>query len=266
MQKAVLIVDDDPRIRNLLAESLTTLGYDTRVAADGSEAMDNIRLGRIDCVITDIKMPELDGLTLLHKIKAEQPSLPVIMITGFAFQQHRDRALNSGAAGFITKPFRLERIEEVLQRVMSRTLTATSPAGHTAGRPTRTIRNVLIVEDDVEFRVLLTEIVEALGYNPMSVSDAETAVKQIESHRPDAVITDYKLPSMSGEDLVRRIKVSHADLPVVLITGYAPSISGREFADGAADAFLMKPFRIDRIGTILKELEQPAVRTMRRGA
>jgi CheY-like chemotaxis protein len=256
--KAVLIVDDDPRIRNLLAESLTTLGYETHVAADGLEAMENVRSGKLDCVISDIKMPELDGLTLLHQIKAEQPSLPVVMITGFAFQQHRDRALNFGAAGFITKPFRLEKIEEVLQRVMSRPA-LTTPAPHP-------IHNVLIVEDDVEFRVLLTEIVEALGYNPMSVSDAETAVKQIDAHLPDAVITDYKLPSMSGEDLVRRIKLSHADLPVVLITGYAPSISGREFADGAADAFLMKPFRIDRIGTILKELELPAARTMLRRA
>jgi len=256
--KAVLIVDDDPRIRNLLAESLQTLGYETRVAGDGNEAMDNVRSGKLDCVISDIRMPELDGLTLLHQIKAEQPSLPVVMITGFAFQQHRDRAMNSGAAGFITKPFRLEKIEEVLQRVMSRPATS-APAPHP-------IHNVLIVEDDVEFRVLLTEIVEALGYNPMSVSDAETAVKQIDSHLPDAVITDYKLPLMSGEDLVRRIKLSHADLPVVLITGYAPSISGREFADGAADAFLMKPFRIDRIGTILKELAQPAMKTMRRGA
>lgn len=235
-----------------------TLGYDTRVAGDGNEAMENVRSGHIDCVISDIKMPELDGLTLLHQIKAERPHLPVIMITGFAFQQHRDRALNSGAAGFITKPFRLEKIEEVLQRVMSRP-ESTAPEPHP-------IHNVLIVEDDVEFRVLLTEIVEALGYNPMSVSDAETAVKQIDANQPDAVITDYKLPSMSGEDLVRRIKLSHADLPVVLITGYAPSISGREFADGAADAFLMKPFRIDRIGTILKELEQPAARSMRRGA
>lgn len=235
-----------------------TLGYETRVAGDGNEAMENVRSGKLDCVISDIKMPELDGLTLLHQIKAEQPMLPVIMITGFAFQQHRDRALNSGAAGFITKPFRLEKIEEVLQRVMSRPVNA-APEPHP-------IHNVLIVEDDVEFRVLLTEIVEALGYNPMSVSDAETAVKQIDTNQPDAVITDYKLPSMSGEDLVRRIKLSHADLPVVLITGYAPSISGREFADGAADAFLMKPFRIDRIGTILKELEQPAARSMRRGA
>jgi DNA-binding NtrC family response regulator len=250
VSKEVLIVDDDSRIRSLLAESLGAIGYQTHAAADGRTALVTLRANSIDCVITDIKMPGLDGLTLLHQIKAEKPGIPVIMITGFAFQQHRDRALKSGAAGFLTKPFRLEKIEEVLQRVMTRALATTPPA--------RNIRNVLIVEDDIEFRVLLTEIVEALGYNPMSVADAESAVREIDAHRPDAVITDYKLPSMSGEDLVRRIKVAHADLPVVLITGYAASLSGREFADGAADAFLMKPFRIDRIGTILKELEQAA--------
>lgn len=247
MQQAILIVDDDPRIRNLLAESLDSVGYKTRTAADGLDAMKAIRSHSVDCVIADIKMPELDGLTLLHQIKAERPDLPVVMITGFAFQQHREKALNAGAAGFLTKPFRLEKIEEVLQRVLTRPPARTPEA--------RSIRTVLIVEDDVEFRVLLTEIVEALGYTPMSVSDAEAAVRQIDLNRPDAVITDYKLPSMSGEDLVRRIKTNHTDLPVVLITGFAPSLNGKEFADGAVDAFLMKPFRIDRIGTILRSLE-----------
>lgn len=248
MQKAVLIVDDDPRIRELLSESLSAIGYQTLSAEDGQEALNALRTERIDCVITDIKMPELDGLTLLHHIKSERPGIPVVMITGFAFQQHRDRAMQAGAAGFLTKPFRLEKIEEVLQRVMSRSETS---------KQSRSIQDVLIVEDDVEFRVLLSEIVEALGYNPMSVSDAEAAVKQINSNCPDAVITDYKLPSMSGEELIRQIKSSHAELPVVLITGFAPSLNGKEFADGAADAFLMKPFRIDRIGTILRQLEQP---------
>lgn len=243
-----MIVDDDPKIRTLLTESLSSIGYDACSAEDGHEALDILRSRSIDCVITDIKMPELDGLTLLHRIKSEQPGTPVIMITGFAFQQHRDRAMAAGAAGFLTKPFRLEKIEEVLERVMARAL---APGNG------RTIHDVLIVEDDVEFRVLLSEIVEALGYNPLTVNDAEAAVRHIDSHRPDAVITDFKLPSMSGEELIRAIKTRHNDLPVVLITGYAPSLNGREFADGAADAFLMKPFRIDRIGTILRGLEQP---------
>lgn len=250
MNETILIVDDDPRIRNLLTESLNAIGYQTVAASDGREALETVRSRPIDCVVSDIKMPELDGLNLLHHVKAEHPSMPVIMITGFAFHQHREQATHGGADGFLVKPFRLEKIEEVLQRVLNR--------ARCAAAPTRVIRDILIVEDDVEFRVLLAEIVEALGYNPMSVPDAEAAVRQIDQRCPDAVITDYKLPMMSGEDLIRTVKAAHADLPMVLITGYAPSLSGREFADGAADAFLMKPFRIDRIGTILKTLENPA--------
>ena len=83
-----------------------------------------------------------------------------------------------------------------------------------------------------------------------SVSTAEDALTRIEHHCPDAIISDYKLPGMSGETLLKTVKSMHPDLPVILISGYAPSLTGREFANGAADAFLMKPFRIDRIGDV----------------
>jgi DNA-binding NtrC family response regulator len=244
-RKTLLIVDDDARIRGLLTEALSAVGYATIQAADGQQALDLIRTQPVDCVIADIKMPELDGLALLNRVKAEKPDLPVVMITGFAYQQNKTQAVDAGADGFLMKPFRLAKIEEVLGRILS-------ADSRTGPRP---IRDVLIVEDDAEFRVLLVEIVEAMGYNACGVGDAETAMKRIAEHRPDAIISDFKLPGMSGEELIRKVKSSHPGVPVVLITGYAPSLDGHEFAEGAADAFLMKPFRIDRIGDILRSFE-----------
>jgi len=246
--KTLLVVDDDPRIRGLLSQSLDALGYRTLEAADGREALSIAHREPLDCVIADIKMPDVDGLTLLHQLKADMPALPVVMITAFAFHQHKVEAAEAGADAFLMKPFRLARIEEVLTRVLA----APTPEGQP---PRRVIQDVLIVEDDPEFRVLLEEVVAALGYNAHSVDNAEGALSQIAHHRPDVVIADYKLPGMTGEELLRRIKSEHAELPVVLISGYAPSLCGREFADGAADAFLMKPFRLDRIAEILKALE-----------
>lgn len=247
-RKTLLIVDDDSRIRELLTEALGAVGYATIQAADGQEALDLMRTEPVDCVIADIKMPEIDGLALLSRIKTENPEMPVVMITGFAYQQHKTEAVNAGADGFLMKPFRLAKIEEVLGRILSEDY-------RSGPRP---IRDVLIVEDDTEFRVVLVEIIEAMGYNAYGVGDAETAMKRIGEHCPDAVISDFKLPGMSGEDLIRKVKSSHPDLPVVLITGYAPSLNGKEFADGVADAFLMKPFRIDRIGDILRSFEAGA--------
>ncbi|MBI3872410.1 MAG: response regulator [candidate division Zixibacteria bacterium] len=246
--KTLLIVDDDPRIRGLLTESLDALGYHTVEAANGREALSITRETPPDCVITDIKMPELDGLSLLHHLKSEQPNLPVVMITGYAFQQLKMEATDAGADAFLMKPFRLAKIEEVLGRILTEGDAA-------ASAPRRVIRHVLIVEDDPEFAVLLTEVIEAMGYSAASVGDAESALQRIAHHCPDVLIADYKLPGMTGEELIHQIKMSHPDMPVVLITGYLPSFPGREYAD----AFLMKPFRIDRIGDVLKSLEEPPI-------
>jgi CheY-like chemotaxis protein len=171
------------------------------------------------------------------------------MITAFAIPQHKAEAVESGADGFLMKPFRLSKIEDVLSRVFAE--------GNGHSKEHRPIRTVLVVDDDPHFRILLLEVLEAMRYSADSVSSAEEALTRIEHHCPDAIIADYKLPGMSGETLVRTVKSIHPELPIILISGYAPSLTGREFADGAADAFLMKPFRIDRIGEILKSLESP---------
>lgn len=244
--KHLLVVDDDPRIRGLLTESLSALGYTTSQASNGREALELVYDHDYDCVITDIRMPEIDGLTLLHSLKAQKPTMPVVMITAFAIPQHKAEAVEAGADGFLMKPFRLSKIEDVLARVLSEE--------HPNGKNYHPIQSVLVVDDDPNFRILLLEVLEAMRYNADSVSTAEDALNRIEHHCPDAIISDYKLPGMSGETLVKTVKAMHPDLPIILISGYAPSISGREFADGAADAFLMKPFRIDRIGEILKSL------------
>ena len=247
--KHLLVVDDDPRIRELLTESLSALGYTASQASNGREALELVYDQDFDCVITDIRMPEVDGLTLLQSLKAQKPQMPVIMITAFAIPQHKAEAVEAGADGFLMKPFRLSKIEDVLARVLAE--------GRANGKDHHPIHNVLVVDDDPHFRILLLEVLEAMRYNADSVSSAEDALTRIEHHCPDAIISDYKLPGMSGETLVRTVKAMHPELPIILISGYAPSLTGCEFADGAADAFLMKPFRIDRIGDILKSLEDP---------
>ena len=245
-QKTLLIVDDDPRIRSLLCEALAATGYETLQAADGQEALDIVDQHAIDCIISDIKMPELDGITLLYRIKSEKPNIPVLMITGYGYKQLKAEATDAGADGFLMKPFRLGKIEEELSRVLKRSESSE------AKRP---IHNVMIVEDDDEFRSLLNQIVEAMGYAVTTFTTAETALEAVAKKRPDAIISDFKLPGMTGEDLIQDVKSQYPDLPVILITGYALSINGKEFANGAADAFLLKPFRIDRIGDILRSFE-----------
>jgi len=245
MQKTVLVVDDDERILSLLQETLNVAGYRALTASNGPEAMRTLTAEEVDAVITDVKMPDWDGLTLLDRIKAEWPALPVIMITAYANQDIRDRAAVGGAAGLLNKPFRLDQLEKMLTETMQ-------SVGERSGGAARKIETVLVVEDDDEFRQILMGLLPALGYRPRDAASAEAALAILAEEKFDAVITDFVLPHMNGTELMQKIKADSPDTAVILITGYAPSVDGHDFA--GADGYLMKPFRFDEIDKLLKNL------------
>ena len=133
IKKTVLVIDDDERILSLLQETLTTAGYRALTAAGGPEAMTKLAAEQVDAVISDIKMPEWDGLTLLQRIKAEWPDLPVIMITAYADELIRTEAERSGADGLLDKPFRIDRLEEMLNDALKRAAIAAGGAARAGG-------------------------------------------------------------------------------------------------------------------------------------
>ncbi|RME29104.1 MAG: response regulator, partial [Candidatus Zixiibacteriota bacterium] len=83
-QIRVLVVDDDPYLLDLLVETLDTIGYQCTPAKDGLEALDLLNNGTYDIVVTDIKMPGMDGISLLRKVRRRFHDLPVLFITGVA--------------------------------------------------------------------------------------------------------------------------------------------------------------------------------------
>jgi DNA-binding NtrC family response regulator len=106
----VLVVEDDAAMRDLLREALDDEGYEVEAAADGRAALERIRLGGIDLVVSDVKMPELDGIDLLREIKAVEPSPHVITITAFGSIDTAIRAVKLGAFDYITKPFEIDQL------------------------------------------------------------------------------------------------------------------------------------------------------------
>jgi two-component system response regulator AtoC len=106
----VLVVEDDAAMRELLREALTDGGYEVDVAAGGHAGVDRIRQGGIDLVVSDVKMPDLDGLDMLREIKALAPSPHVITITAFGSIDTAIRAVKLGAFDYITKPFDIDQL------------------------------------------------------------------------------------------------------------------------------------------------------------
>jgi response regulator RpfG family c-di-GMP phosphodiesterase len=117
MYNRVLIVDDDPGIRETISQIIEDLGYDPDTAADGLDALAMLDTGSYLCVFTDIMMPKMTGIELIKKIKARDISLPIIVITGYASLEIAIDAMKCGASDFISKPFKVSQIQLLLSKV-----------------------------------------------------------------------------------------------------------------------------------------------------
>lgn len=146
----LLIVDDLPANRNVLARLLAGAGCQTLEAEDGASALSQIQAQPLACVFLDIRMPTGGGLELLAAIRAHRPHLPVIAYTALAFEQDRQHCLDTGCQGFISKPVQAEELFSCLETVLGvsfeRTWDAVAPA--------KLNLNELILPPDLYHRLL----------------------------------------------------------------------------------------------------------------
>lgn len=106
----VLVVDDEASIRDLLAKTLALAEYDVDLAPDGRAALERLRIIPYDLLITDLKMPGVDGLSVIREARRLKADIPVIIITGFSNEASAIEAVNLGVSGYLTKPFRVPRV------------------------------------------------------------------------------------------------------------------------------------------------------------
>jgi excisionase family DNA binding protein len=106
----ILVVDDESSIRDLLAKTLALAEYDVDTASDGRSALERLRLYPYDLLIADLKMPGIDGLSVIREAKRLKGDLPVIIITGYSTETAAIEAVNLGVTGYLTKPFRVPQV------------------------------------------------------------------------------------------------------------------------------------------------------------
>ena len=116
----VLVVDDSESIRELVGMTLESQGYQVHKSEDGVEAIDPLSNSEVDLVITDLNMPNMDGISLLKKIRKDDSKvgLPVLMLTTESQAAKKDEARKEGATGWIVTPFAQERLISVVKKVL----------------------------------------------------------------------------------------------------------------------------------------------------
>ena len=106
----VLVVDDEAAIRDMLSKALSLAEYEVETAADGRAAIDRLRASQYDLLVTDLRMPGIDGLEVIREAHRLRPDLPVIIITGYSSEASAIEAIDLGVSGYLTKPFRVPKV------------------------------------------------------------------------------------------------------------------------------------------------------------
>ena len=120
MDKVILVVDDSMTVRKFVATSLQLYGFKVITASDGMEALEKMPSEKIDLIITDLNMPDIDGFEFVRSLRAtpEYSAIPVIILSSITQQGEKDRAYKLGVTAYLEKPFSSENIRRHVARIL----------------------------------------------------------------------------------------------------------------------------------------------------
>src|SRR5262249_43037512 len=176
----VLVIDDDAGSRQVLSHFLEKKGFRVEVAAGGEEGLELARKLRPLAITLDVLMPGMDGWAVLGALKSDPDlaDIPVVMLT---MVDDRNKGFRLGAADYLTKPVHPDRLTAVLRRHQG----------------DRSVRRVLVVDDDADLRRLLRGLLEKDGWVVDEAADGREALVRL-SARPSLVLLDLLMPVMDG--------------------------------------------------------------------
>lgn len=114
-RRSILVVDDELLIRDLLYDFFKDHGWDISIAENGEKALEVLRAKKVDLVLSDVKMPEMDGLDLSRKLRESYPMLPVVLMTGYPSVDSVIDALRNKVVDYIVKPFNINQLYKAVE-------------------------------------------------------------------------------------------------------------------------------------------------------
>jgi len=120
LNESILVVDDDTELRKVLSSILSEEGYSVKTVENGEQAIKTSEKTRFDLALIDIKLPDMEGTKLLQRLKAKQPHIVMIIVTGFPTIENAMGAVNKGADGYILKPFEIGKLLQAVRKHLNK--------------------------------------------------------------------------------------------------------------------------------------------------
>jgi PAS domain S-box-containing protein len=221
----VLVIDDDPAVRDFVSRSLRSERIHTLLASDGEEGLRLARDNHPDLIFLDVLMPRLDGWAVLSALKADDQlsTIPVVMLT---MVNNPEMAYLLGAAEYLTKPIDRRRLVDAIRRYQAGSDTA----------------SVLVVEDDEATRSVIRRTLTKEGWTVAEAENGKVGLQRIEQQRPSLILLDLMMPEMDGFTFLNRVSARDdwSSIPVVVLTSKDLSPEERHRLQGHVERIVEK--------------------------
>ncbi|NJM82950.1 MAG: response regulator [Tabrizicola sp.] len=243
--KRVLAVDDQFINRTILERQLAPCGIEVTLCRSGPEALARIAADApYDVVLTDHEMPEMDGLSFLHRLRAEGHTLPVMLLSSNPGAV-RDDAMATEFAAILQKPILRADLYRRLQMLVAPTDVVPPVevmAPPSASRPMR----VLAAEDNRTNQLVFQKMVKSIDIELVFADNGRIAVDLFQSFRPDLIFMDISMPEMDGKEAasaIRALEAGQSHVPIVALTAHAMDGDADDILGAGIDRYLTKPLR-----------------------
>lgn len=228
----VLVIDDEEGVRATLAANLELAGFEVSEAASVREAVEVLRRRRVDMIVSDVRMPDRDGVSGLDDLRAVQPDVPAVFVTGYDADGVVEPAMAKGAYTVLRKPVSIERVVDVVRRG------ARSPM-------------VLVVDDEQAFLETLVESLRDAGLAVDQAAGGAEAIEAVSRFEVDVCVVDLVLGDEDGAEVANRIRARFPEVSVIAMTAYDVGDLVRAVIRGGAAHCLRKPFEMQLLTRLI---------------
>lgn len=230
-----MLVDDDLRVREMFYNLFSRKGYKVFTAAAAQEGIELINQVNPDLVLMDIKMPKMDGIQALKKIREMGVTTRVVMLSAAGEVEAEREARVFGASGFLRKALDVDIIAKAVDEILKER--------PDSGKEEN--RKILIVDDDLRIREILEKFLAKKGFEPITAASGEEALEKMAKEGPIAVLSDIKMPGMDGIMLLKKIREISEGIGVIMITGVGDEDMARQAIELGAYDYIVKPLDFD---------------------
>lgn len=235
----VLLVDDEESLSFTLQANLELDGFEVDVASSGSAALHMLGQKPYDLMLSDIKMPGMNGVELFRAARASYPDLPVVLMTAFALEGLVKQAINEGVFTVFPKPFDIGHLETVLNRALRRPI-------------------VLVVDAANSDAEATASALAGSGLRTRAVSDAAAAVDVVKRDAVDICVVDLMLSKDGGAALLEKMRAAEPSIMFIAVSGHDIPALMRQVMKLGTVACMRKPLRVeDLVQTIAQARRLP---------